>query len=143
MSKSKKYHLMLLYNIFRFHEFLYFNWGVLVQNFQIFLRYDDTYLVLHIIFEIFSRLVETFWLGILLLFFLILVAKIDFNTHKRVVWIFPEIETLFSCLNISDIFSWFEEYYFYLLTYFQIFSPTDVPLRFAPIDVLPRTYPRV
>ena len=76
---------MLLHHIFGLQEFSYFNWGVLVQNFQIFLRYDDTYLVLHIIFEIFSRLVETFWLGILLLFFLILVAKMDFNTHKRVV----------------------------------------------------------
>ena len=54
---------------------------------------------------------------------------------------FPKYKHYFSCLNISDIFSWFE--YFFLLTYFQNFPSTDVPLRFAPTDVLPRTYPRV
>ena len=37
--------------------------------------------------------------------------------------------------------SWFE--YFFLLTYFQNFPSTDVPLRFAPTGVLPRTYPQV
>ena len=40
--------------------------------------------------EFFSRFRKTFLLGILLIFLLILGAKIDFHTHRRIFWFSPK-----------------------------------------------------